>query len=265
MDYPLIPLQKPLRKCKKCMSTRLFARLLARLPTRLKAQQPKQPLFAILSFFHAFSSPSSLANFPNPYLFISHSPFILLSEDLSFKSLHLSFLFKQSSLGPLSMPHGVNQSCHTSSNCMACIAPDKHGRSLHCPIVQDWQGEGTFHLHSNMTTFPHMEEYIVYQRVWIRYFVDKYRFSEISGEIIKNQRYFPIYRRYGDKSPIFRNILDSQRKVHVATVQLQYSPLQCCYNAPSKMSFFLAVKRTQTPNKRFGVQFILPLGHVCPN
>ena len=41
----------------------------------------------------------------------------------------------------------------------------------------------------------------------------------------KNRWYFPIYRRYGDKSWIFCYISNSQCEVNVATMQLQYS----CY------------------------------------
>ena len=48
----------------------------------------------------------------------------------------------------------------------------------------------------------------VYRRVWKRYLVEKYHSGEILGEIAKNQRYFLIYWRYGDKSSIFHNILD---------------------------------------------------------
>ena len=102
--------------------------------------------------------------------------------------------------------------------------------------------------------------YIMYRRVWIRYFVEKYRFGEISGEMVKNQRYFlihrryfPIHQRYGDKSPIFRDISNSQRGGQRATVQLQCSPaivlLQCTLK---NVFFFLLLKGLEPQTKGLG-------------
>ena len=56
--------------------------------------------------------------------------------------------------------------------------------------------------------------------------MEKYRSSEISGEIPKNRRYLAIYQRFGDKSPIFPDISYGQRG------QTCYSEVKCATVPP---------------------------------
>ena len=97
-----------------------------------------------------------------------------------------------------------------------------------------------FFISLNMKLVFTKEENIVYRRVSTRYFIEKYRYGDISGFIVRN-------RRFGDKSAIFPDISHGQRgstKVRRATVP----------------SHLLAAKRIWTPNQNH----CLPPRLTCP-
>ena len=108
--------------------------------------------------------------------------------------------------------------------------------------------------------FTIYRRYIVYQDLWKWYWVEKYQPSDLLGNIAKNCRYFPIYRRYGYKSPIFPNILCHFSLVNVGLGR----STRGCYSQSSKMSFNFVVKGIRTPNKRLNLQVAYHWGKFAP-
>ena len=99
--------------------------------------------------------------------------------------------------------------------------------------------------------------YIVYRRVSIRYFMEKY-FDEISREIPKNRQYLAIYRWFTKVADFSQYITWSMR---VNDGQTHYSEVNALQSWKKALPF--AVEGIRTPNQKVWGLTHLPSRHTC--
>ena len=102
------------------------------------------------------------------------------------------------------------------------------GKMKSGPVVRSMGGERRSDFPRDISAIYRRN--IVCRRVSTRYFLEKYRSSDISAFIARNRRFLAIYRSFGDKSAIFLRYIAWSTRVNES--QIRYSARQRATTVP---------------------------------